>query len=217
MEQKKSGQEFAEYLRIDTVRDPSGKIESFIGIFSDITERKNKEEQFHRMVNYDPLTNLPNRHLYMTLAEQMLAYSKRKGTKAIIGFLDLDGFKQVNDCYGHETGDSVLKKASALMQQQLRQSDIIARIGGDEFVVLLSDISFSDAETLLMRILDSLKEPIVINGVTVSIGVSIGATLFPDDCEDIDMLIRHADAAMYRSKASGRNCVTYYDSEPSVV
>ncbi|MFA6144960.1 MAG: PhnD/SsuA/transferrin family substrate-binding protein [Sulfurimonas sp.] len=214
---KKTGQEFAEYLRIDSVRDTNGKIESYIGIFSDITERMNKEEQLHRMVNYDLLTNLPNRYLYMTLAEQMLAYTKRKGTKAIIAFLDLDGFKQVNDRYGHEMGDHILKNASALMEQQLRLSDIIARIGGDEFVLLLSDINLDDAETILMRILDSLKEPIIINGVTISIGVSIGATLFPDDCEDIDMLIRHADAAMYRSKASGRNRITYYDSETTMV
>ncbi|MCX6073547.1 MAG: PhnD/SsuA/transferrin family substrate-binding protein [Campylobacterales bacterium] len=210
---KKSGQEFAEYLRIDSVRDENGKIESFIGIFSDITEHKKEEEQLHRMVNYDPLTNLPNRNLYMTLAEQMLGYTKRKGSKAIIAFLDLDGFKQVNDRYGHEMGDHVLKKASALLEQQLRLSDIIARIGGDEFVVLLSDITLDDAETLLMRILDSLKEPFEINDVTISIGVSIGVTLFPDDCEDIDILIRHADAAMYRSKEAGRNRITYYDAE----
>jgi diguanylate cyclase (GGDEF)-like protein len=147
----------------------------------------------------------------MTLAEQMLAYTKRKDSKAIIAFLDLDGFKQVNDHYGHEMGDRVLKKASARLEQQLRQSDIIARIGGDEFVVLLSDISLDDAEVLLMRILGSLKEPIEINGVTINIGVSIGATSFPDDDENIDILIRHADAAMYQSKETGRNRITYYD------
>jgi diguanylate cyclase (GGDEF)-like protein/PAS domain S-box-containing protein len=210
---KKSGEEFAEYLRIDSVRDTNGNIESFIGIFSDITEHKKEVEQLHRMVNYDPLTNLPNRHLYMTLAEQMLAYSRRKGSKAIIGFLDLDGFKQVNDRHGHEMGDNVLKKAAFLLKEQLRESDIIARIGGDEFVLLLSDITLDDAETLLIRILGSLKEPIEINGAMISIGVSIGVTLFPDDCEDIDILLRHADAAMYRSKETGRNRITHYDFE----
>lgn len=210
---KKCGQEYAEYLRIDSVRDATGKIENYIGIFSDITEHKKQEEQLHRMVNYDSLTNLPNRHLYMTLAEQMLAYTKRKGSKSIIAFLDLDGFKQVNDSFGHEVGDRILKKAAGRLAQQLRQSDIIARMGGDEFVILLNDINLVDADVLLHRVLGSLKEPIEINGITMNIGVSIGATLFPDDCEDIDILIRHADAAMYLSKEGGRNRITYYDSE----
>jgi diguanylate cyclase (GGDEF)-like protein/PAS domain S-box-containing protein len=210
---KKSGEEYAEYLRIDSVRDANGKIENYIGIFSDITEHKKQEEQLHRMVNYDSLTNLPNRHLYMSLADQMLAYTKRKGSTSIIAFLDLDGFKQVNDNFGHEMGDRILKKAAARLEQQLRQSDIIARIGGDEFVILLNDINLDDADALLNRVLGSLKESIEINGITINIGVSIGATLFPDDCEEIDILIRHADAAMYLSKERGRNCITYYDSE----
>lgn len=210
---KKSGQEYAEFLRIDTVRNTKGEIENYIGIFSDITEHKQQEEHLHRLVNYDPLTNLPNRHMYMTLAEQMLAFSKRKGTKAIVAFLDLDGFKQVNDGYGHAMGDRILQKAGERLSQQLRQSDIIARIGGDEFVILLSDINSEDAHELLIRILDALKEPIEVEGATINIGVSIGATLFPDDCEEIDILLRHADAAMYRSKETGRNRITYYNAE----
>jgi diguanylate cyclase (GGDEF)-like protein/PAS domain S-box-containing protein len=210
---KKSGQEYAEFLRIDVVRNTDGEIENYIGIFSDITEHKKQEELLHRLVNYDPLTNLPNRHMYMTLAEQMLAFSKRKGSKAIVAFLDLDGFKQVNDGYGHAMGDRILQKAGARLAQELRQSDIIARIGGDEFVILLSDINIEDAHDLLVRILDALKEPIEVDGNTIHIGVSIGATLFPDDCEEIDRLIRHADAAMYRSKELGRNRITYYNHE----
>lgn len=210
---KKNGEEYAEYLRIDSVRDVKGEIENFIGIFSDITEQKKQEAHLHRMANYDMLTNLPNRHMFMTLAEQMLAFSKRKGSKAIIAFLDLDGFKQVNDGYGHEMGDRILKQAGVRLAQQLRQSDIIARIGGDEFVVLLSDINIEDAHELLTRILKALKEPIKIEGKMIHIGVSIGATLFPDDCEEIDMLLRHADAAMYQSKENGRNRITYYNSE----
>jgi diguanylate cyclase (GGDEF)-like protein len=109
-------------------------------------------------------------------------------------------------------GDRILQKAGARLAQELRQSDIIARIGGDEFVILLSDINSEDAHDLLVRILDALKEPIEVDGNTIHIGVSIGATLFPDDCEEIDMLIRHADAAMYRSKEKGRNRITYYNT-----
>ncbi|MDD5051776.1 MAG: diguanylate cyclase [Sulfuricurvum sp.] len=208
---KKNGEEFAEYLRIDSVRDGSGKIENFIGIFSDITEHKKQEEQLHHMANYDPLTNLPNRHLYMTLSEQILALSKRKGSKAIIGFLDLDGFKGVNDHYGHSIGDYVLKKVASLLERQMRQSDIIARLGGDEFVLLLTDVNTIDDATLLLeRILASLTESFSVEGLSISIGASIGATVYPDDSTDIDILIRYADAAMYRSKEDGRNRITYF-------
>lgn len=212
---KKSGEEYAGFLRIDAVKDSNGVVESFIGITSDITEDKKQQEQLQHLANYDPLTNLPNRHLFMTLAEQMLAFTKRKGSKAVIAFLDLDGFKEVNDSHGHSMGDRVLKKVGGRLEQQMRQSDTIARIGGDEFVIFLADIqNREDTHALLERILSVLKEPIVIEGLTLRVGASIGATFYPDDENDIDMLIRHADAAMYRSKEGGRNCITYYD--PSV-
>ncbi|MDD2829978.1 MAG: diguanylate cyclase [Sulfuricurvum sp.] len=211
---KKSGEEYAEYLRIDTIRNPQGAIENYIGIFSDITEQKKQEDLLHHMANYDPLTNLPNRHLYMTLAQQMLGTAKRQGSKAVVVFLDLDGFKPVNDTYGHEMGDYVLKKVALRLKEQLRQSDAVARVGGDEFVILLSDAyNKGDVHPFLERILKSLKEPFVVNNITITIGASIGAAFYPDDGEDVDMLIRYADMAMYRSKQNGRNQVTYFDQE----
>ncbi|MDD2780247.1 diguanylate cyclase [Sulfuricurvum sp.] len=211
---KKSGERYAEFLRIDAVRDGEGAIENYIGIFSDITEHLKRQEQLHHMANYDPLTNLPNRHLFMTLAEQILSFSKRKNTKAVISFLDLDGFKQVNDLYGHAIGDRVLKEVADRLGKQLRQSDAIARIGGDEFVVIFSDIdTLEDVQPLFERMLKTLKEPFSVNENVITIGASIGASLYPDHGEEVEMLVRHADAAMYRSKENGRNQVTYFDQE----
>ena len=215
---KKNGERYAEFLRIDAVRDEKGEVENYIGIFSDITEHLKRQEQLHHMANYDPLTNLPNRYLFMTLAEQILSFSKRKNSKAVISFLDLDGFKQVNDVYGHEIGDNILKQVADRLEKQLRQSDAIARIGGDEFVVVFSDIDMiSDAQQLFDRILKALEEPFVVNGHLITIGASIGASLYPDHGEEVEMLVRHADAAMYRSKANGRNQITYFKSETVMV
>lgn len=211
---KKNGETYAEFLRIDAVRNTYGEIENYIGIFSDITEHKQRQEQLQHMANYDPLTNLPNRYLFMSLAEKILAFSKRKNSKAVISFLDLDGFKQVNDTHGHEVGDHVLRQVAGRLEKVLRQSDAIARIGGDEFVIIFSDIdSIYEVEPLLDRILQVLKEPFTANGNLMSIGASIGASFYPDHGEEIEMLVRHADAAMYRSKENGRNQVTYYNQD----
>ena len=211
---KRNGELYAEFLRIDTVRGKGGEVENYIGIFSDITEHKQRQEQLHHMANYDPLTNLPNRNLFMTLAEQILSFTKRKHSKAVVSFLDLDGFKHVNDVHGHDVGDNVLRQVSHRLEKELRQSDAIARIGGDEFVVVFCDVhSVDDVQPLLERILHTLKEPFLVNENLVSIGVSIGAAFYPDHGEEIETLVRHADAAMYRSKENGRNQITYFDQE----
>lgn len=211
---KKSGEEYAEYLRIDSIRNVQGEIENYIGIFSDITEHKKQEEQLHHMANFDSLTNLPNRHLYMTLAQTMLGSAKRQGSKAVVVFLDLDGFKPVNDTYGHDMGDNILKIVAQRLKEQLRQSDAVARVGGDEFIIFLSEVyNKADAQPFLERILKALKEPFIVHDIIVTIGASIGAAFYPDDGEDVDMLIRYADMAMYRSKENGRNQVTYFDQD----
>ncbi len=211
---RKNGERYAEYLRVNTVYDEKGNVENYIGIFSDITETLKRQEQLHRMANYDPLTNLPNRHLFMTLADQILSLSKRKNTKVIISFLDLDGFKEVNDLHGHEVGDHILREVAGRLEKQLRQSDAIARIGGDEFVIVFSDIKdMDDVHPLYERILGALKEPFKIGEISIIIGASIGAALYPDHGEEIEVLVRHADAAMYRSKANGRNRITFFERE----
>ena len=199
-------------MRIDSVRDEEGNIENYIGIFSDITEHLRRQEQIHHMANYDSLTNLPNRYLFMTLAEQILAFSKRKHSKVVVAFLDLDGFKEVNDLYGHGVGDKVLKQVAQRLEKQLRESDAIARIGGDEFMIVLSSMDIqNDANPLFERIIRAMNDPFEVDTYTIRIGVSIGVAVYPDQSEEVDMLVRYADTAMYRSKAKGRNCITYYD------
>lgn len=211
---KKNGDRYAEFLRIAAVRNAKGEVENYIGIFSDITEHLKRQELLHHMANYDPLTNLPNRHLFMTLAEQILSFAKRKNSKAVISFLDLDGFKSVNDLYGHDVGDKVLLQVAHRLEKQMRQSDAIARIGGDEFVVVLSDIDkIEDVQPLFERILETIQKPIMIKDTQILIGASIGASFYPDHGEDVEVLVRHADAAMYQSKANGRNQVTYFSVE----
>ncbi|AFV96761.1 MULTISPECIES: sensor domain-containing diguanylate cyclase [unclassified Sulfuricurvum] len=211
-DKKKSGEEYAKFLRIDSVHSQEGVIEGFVIIVSDITENKKEIEDLEHQANYDALTNLPNRSLFQNVAGQILAQSKRRNTKAIVAFLDLDGFKQINDQYGHTIGDSILKHVSRRLEKQMRQGDIIARLGGDEFVLLLSDINaISESRALLERILFAIKEPYVVNGFSLSIGASIGVAIFPDDKEDIELLIRDADIAMYHSKETGRNKISYFN------
>ncbi|MDD5717022.1 MAG: diguanylate cyclase [Sulfuricurvum sp.] len=209
---KKNGELYAQFLRIDSVYDSAGKLENYIGIVSDVTENKKEQELLQHLANYDPLTNIPNRHLFMSLAEQMVALSKRKDTKTVIAFLDLDGFKPINDQYGHDMGDVILKKVAARLGEQMRESDTVARMGGDEFILLMSDVKArTEVRPLLERILKALQEPFFEKGITIKIGASIGVAFYPDDGEDIETLIRYADSAMYRSKDEGRNRITYYD------
>jgi len=211
-DKKKSGEEYAKFLRIDSVRNQEGSIEGFVIIVSDITENKKEIEDLEHQANYDPLTNLPNRTLFQNVAGQILAQSKRRNTKAIVAFLDLDGFKQINDKYGHMTGDGVLKHVARRLEKQMRQSDIIARLGGDEFILLLSDINaISESRALLERILFAIKEPYRVNGLSLSVEASIGVAIYPDDNTDIDLLIRDADIAMYHSKETGRNRISYFN------
>lgn len=211
-DKKKSGEEYAKFLRIDSVHNQEGAIEGFVIIVSDITENKKEIEDLEHQANYDALTNLPNRSLFLNAAGQILAQSKRRNTKAIVAFLDLDGFKQINDRYGHTIGDGLLKHVARRLEKQMRQSDIIARLGGDEFILLLSDINvISESRALLERILFAIKEPYLVNGLSLSIGASIGVAIYPDDKEDIDLLIRDADIAMYHSKETGRNKISYFN------
>ena len=210
-DRKKSGEIYAEFLRIDSVYDSNGKLENYIGIVSDVTEDKKRQELLQQLANYDPLTNLPNRHLFMTLAEQMIAISKRKKTKTAIAFLDLDGFKPINDNYGHDMGDTILKKVAIRLEEQMRKSDTAARIGGDEFILLMSDVKDRlEIDPLLERILLALGQPFYEKGITIKIGASIGVALYHDDGVEIETLIRYADSAMYHSKDMGRNRVTHY-------
>lgn len=176
-------------------------------VMSDISEKKSYEDQLNHIAQYDSLTNLPNRLLLSDRLRQGMSQSDRSGLHLAVAYLDLDGFKEINDTYGHDIGDKVLIALSQRMKKVLREGDTIARLGGDEFIVLLIDLSkIEDAVPLIMRLLEASSSQLHIDNLTLKITASIGVTFYPQN-EDIDpdLLLRQADQAMYQAKLAGRN------------
>ncbi|MRR54636.1 MAG: diguanylate cyclase [Deltaproteobacteria bacterium] len=184
-------------------------------IFRDITERKLAEKHLEFLANFDSLTGLPNRRLFFDRVGQSLLNAKRQEHLVGLLYLDLDRFKEVNDSFGHAVGDLLLKEVSERLAQALRLSDSVARMGGDEFTVILTKIvEPDDAAIVAQRIVGSLSKPFMLDGHPVSIGVSIGIGIYPLDGEDPDTLLKKADTAMYRAKGAGSNLFRYYQRCP---
>ena len=184
----------------------------FTGVVRDITERKKAEERIRHLAHHDPLTGLPNRNLYNDRLERAIYRARRSQSPLGLMFVDLDKFKPVNDELGHEAGDIVLKVVSQRLLTCVRQSDTVARVGGDEFVVLLENLDhWESAAIVAAKIIKAFAEPIDVNGgKTATVGASIGISLYPDDGEDQDELTRSADAAMYAVKEAGRNDYRFF-------
>jgi diguanylate cyclase (GGDEF)-like protein len=188
------------------------------GLITDITERKEAEERIHHMAQYDQLTDLPNRALLSDRLQQALSIAKRKQSRLALLFLDLDKFKPINDSLGHAIGDLLLKKAAIRMQHCMRESDTIARIGGDEFVVLIPNIETDeDAQLVAEKIRAALEQPFEIEGYVLNISTSIGIAIYPEQGEDEIELAKNADVAMYYAKQSGRNAIRRYDASMKVM
>jgi diguanylate cyclase (GGDEF)-like protein/PAS domain S-box-containing protein len=203
---KKNGELFVELNTISAIYDEKGHIQNYIGLFFDITQNKLQQQALELMANYDVLTKLPNRTLFADRFNQAIARCKRDKTILAIGFLDLDGFKQVNDTYGHAAGDLVLVEVAERIKTVLREEDTVSRLGGDEFGLLLSELeSLQHCEQVMTRIHQAISGAYVVTGQTVSIGASSGVTLYPQDNTDPDTLLRHADQAMYQAKLMGKN------------
>ncbi len=178
----------------------------------DFVERKEAEQRIEYMAYYDVLTGLPNRELLADRLKQAVAQSRRTEQTLAVCYLDLDGFKPVNDLYGHHVGDALLVKLGERLRSSLREGDTLARLGGDEFILLLGNLtSLYDGEQIIHRVLQSINEPFEIEGRRILISGSIGATVFPMDDGDADTLLRHADQAMYQAKASGKSSYKLYD------
>lgn len=197
---------------LTTLHDPDGRVTSRICLMSDISELKAKQQRIWAMANLDALTDLPNRNLFYDRIEVCLANARRVNGQAALLYIDLDGFKAVNDRHGHSLGDALLQQAAMRMKQCLRESDTLARLGGDEFTVILPDIHrLEDATAVACKILEAVASPFELQGQEIQITTSIGVACFPDDASETDELIRQADDAMYRAKGEGRNTVRCAD------
>jgi len=205
--QKKNGEIYPIMCNISQVRDEQGRTQQYVSLFSDISLIKEYQKQLEIMAHYDALTQLPNRVLLTDRLTQARARCLRTQSTLAVGFLDLDGFKRINDTYSHEVGDQVLITVTQRLSQALRESDTLARLGGDEFILILVDLTQpEDYQPVLERLLQAAAEPIIIKGQQLQVSASIGITLFPVDPSDVDGLIRHADQAMYQAKEAGKNC-----------
>ena len=194
-------------LTISAVRDIQGATQHYVALFSDISQIKAYQKRLEHSAYYDALTNLPNRVLLADRLRQGIAQSRRRGQGLAVAFLDLDGFKAINDQHGHEAGDQLLIALATRMQQALREGDTLARIGGDEFVAVLLDLNGIEAsEHMLTRMLTTAAEPVPIGDLVLQVSASLGVTFYPQT-EDIeaDQLIRQADQAMYQAKLAGKN------------
>ena len=190
-----------------------GKPLRMIGTHTDITEQKEHENQLEYMAHYDLLTGLPNRALLADRLHQAMAQANRRGQLLAVAYLDLDGFKMVNDRYGHETGDQLLIALSNRMKQTMREGDTLARLGGDEFVAVLFDLA-NTGGPMLNRLLEAAAQPVGIGEHVFKVSASLGVTFYPQaDAVDADHLLRQADQAMYQAKLAGKNCYHFFDTE----
>lgn len=213
---RKNGEVYAQMLTLSAVRDADGKLQNYVALFSDITSIKEHEQQLEKIAHFDALTQLPNRLLLADRLQQAMLQCQRRNDFLAVAYLDLDGFKAINDTYGHDAGDEFLVALAQSMKSTLREGDTLARIGGDEFIAVLVGLAeFYDHQPLLERLLQAARSPLTVNTkigpVQLQVSASIGVTLFPQDNADADLLMRHADQAMYVAKQSGKNHYRLFD------
>ncbi len=208
----KTGEVYPEWLAISTVYDERGHVANYVGVFSDISQIKHSEAKLEHLAHHDPLTDLPNRSLFQSRLGHAIHVAQRHNQRIGLLFLDMDGFKNINDSLGHPAGDELLQAIARRLTEHLRAVDTLARLGGDEFVVLLENLRDSrEAAIVAQNVLSLLLKPFRLEtGQEVFIGASIGISLFPDDAEDATQLVRNADAALYQAKGQGRNTYRFY-------
>jgi diguanylate cyclase (GGDEF)-like protein/PAS domain S-box-containing protein len=214
---RKSGELYAEWLSITVIRGDRGKAIYYLGVFTDITLRKLESDQLLHYAYYDPLTDLPNRRFFRERLEQAIKVANRNKTKLAVLFVDLDRFKPVNDNYGHQAGDFLLCEVAKNLRSQLRDTDTLARIGGDEFVVLLPEIQTRQrARVIADKLFNHLKSlTIRFETASITVSSSVGGVVYPDDAVTAADLIKLADEAMYQVKTTSRNAVKFYEKPGS--
>ncbi|MBF0614038.1 MAG: EAL domain-containing protein [Magnetococcales bacterium] len=212
---RKDGSIFAAWENIAAVLDSELQVTRYyVASFRDITEQLATHQHIQHLAHFDPLTDLPNRTLFHDRLSHALTLARREDQRIAVLFLDLDGFKKVNDTLGHHAGDDLLVEVAQRLRTCLRQSDTVSRLGGDEFALILESLDeVADAELVARKLLASLSAPIILDGREIFVGGSIGISLFPDDGKSVDELLMHADTAMYQAKAEGKGCYRFYASE----
>jgi len=214
---RKDGSLYTEALTISAIDDVNGEVINYVGIFSDISDIKNYQQQLKHISQFDALTNLPNRTLLVDRMVQAMFQTHRRGTSMAVVYLDLDDFTLINDRYGHDVGNQYLVKVSELLKLALREGDTLARLSGDEFVAVLMDVesqSNTSSQLMLKRLLQAASQPVALDQFTLQLSASMGVSFFPQS-EDIsaEALLRQADQAMYKSKLNGKNTYHIFDTK----
>jgi diguanylate cyclase (GGDEF)-like protein/PAS domain S-box-containing protein len=209
------GTRYVDVCFVPLMNDRDG-VDEIMGIYHDYTERKHAEEKARQAALHDPLTRLPNRALLFEYAKHILGAARRLQEKVAVFFIDLDGFKPINDLHGHETGDEMLRQIAQRLNKATREDDMTFRLGGDEFLILLPRITnVGVVQDMVQHVLEAINRPCEVGNLSLVVSASIGISVCPDDGTEIDMLIQHADAAMYYVKERGRNGYEFYVSEMS--
>lgn len=208
---RKNGEAFLTWLSITAVPGPDGQAARYVSVFNDITELRRKDDRIQHLAFHDSLTGLANRALFLDRLEQGIGLAHREGGRLAVMFIDLDRFKQINDSLGHDIGDELLKHSATRLAACLRETDTVARIGGDEFVVMLRNGGGSgDLATLAEKIIAALGRPLRLGERDIQIGASVGIACYPFDGDDVVALMKHADAAMYAAKSAGRGTYRFF-------
>jgi diguanylate cyclase (GGDEF)-like protein len=219
---RKSGEVYPEHLTITAVKTPDSVITNYVGTFGDITASKAAADKIENLAFYDFLTGLPNRRLLLDRLNHAIETSSRSGKEGAVLYLDLDDFRTINDTLGHDVGDQLIKQVANRLSTCIRKGDTIARMGGDEFVVVLEELSLKyieaagQAEGIGQKILSALNQPYQLGSHEIHNTASIGATLFHDGQRTIDDVLKQADIAMYQAKKSGRNVMRFFDQQMQV-
>ena len=208
---RKNGEVYWEDVHIAPVKDSEGVTTHYVGVKLDITERKAAEEEIKRLAFFDPLTGLPNRRKLLDRLQYAITLNHRANSKFAIFMMDLDKFKAVNDSLGHAAGDELLKQVAARITEHLRDSDMVARLGGDEFVLVLENLKIPEAaEIIALKMIADLTVPFQLSDTDcVQIGASIGISIYPQHGSTPEILMDHADTALYQAKSNGRGCFAY--------
>jgi diguanylate cyclase len=214
VERRNDGSLYTVDETITPLRDAAGNITHFIAVLRDITSRKNERDRDRFLAYHDNLTGLPNRALFLRLLEQALVHCARSGRRLAVLFVDLDHFKPVNDTLGHQLGDLLLETVAERLRASVRKSDVVARLSGDEFTVIQTDLVDSrPARALARTLVRALGRPYKLKGRDVQVGASVGTSIYPDDGTSPEELLQRADLAMYRAKEQGRNRYCFYEAQ----